>query len=164
MNIDLYNDTFFSAKGRWMFTSNPYKPFTSIDELEFKPHLPSPITTTKELFQESGNNIPSIETCNTGKLMPYTIPSFNTLHNKLFLLNTYRRTTSNEPFIQSKSIFHIYKKLTQTPRRTMTYGASSSPSILHIQIIVTNSVAGGLTSTHTINSMTHVPLYLETES
>ena len=50
MNIEFYNDTFFSEKRQQMFTSNTDKPSTSIDEAAFKPRLPSPIPSTKELF------------------------------------------------------------------------------------------------------------------
>ena len=69
-----------------MFTSDTDKTSTFIYEVTFKPHFPSPIPLTKEVFHESGNAIPAIEACNTEKLMPYTIPYFDLLHNQFFFI------------------------------------------------------------------------------
>ena len=164
MNIELYNYTFFSEKGQKMFTSNTYKISTSVDEVSFKPRLPSPMPSTKELFQESGNDVPAIEAWNTEN--SYHILSHTFIHYIInyFLINTHRRTTSNSDGIQSKSKFHLHKKLTQTTGKTIKCGVSSSQSILHIQIIVINPVSGGLAGTNTIDAMIQVPLYSAKES
>ena len=63
MNIELYNDTSFSEKVQHAFTSNSHDKYSAfIDTIASKPHKNTPtITPVSELFQESGNPIPTIE-------------------------------------------------------------------------------------------------------
>ena len=62
-NIELYNDTYLSAKGQHAFTSNSHDKYSAlIDTIASKPHKTIPtIIPATELFQESGNHIPTIE-------------------------------------------------------------------------------------------------------
>ena len=91
MNIELYNDNNFSEKGQHAFTSNPYDKYSaSVDTNTSKPHMIIPtITPAVELFQESDNLIPTIESIEATTLRPHsshTINFNNTLHNKLFFI------------------------------------------------------------------------------
>ena len=89
MNIELYNDTYFSTKSQHDFTSNYHDKYSAfINTIASKPHKNRPtMTPTVELFQESFNPIPTINSIETNTLKDrssHTINFNNTLHNQLF--------------------------------------------------------------------------------
>ena len=63
MNIEIYNDNYFSAKGQHAFTSNYLDTYSALtDTITSKPHKNTPAITPKaELFQKSGNIISTNE-------------------------------------------------------------------------------------------------------
>ena len=91
MNIELYNDTYFSSKVRHAFTSNYHNKYSAfIDTISSKPHKNIPtITPAAEIFKESVNPIPAIKYIEATTIKPYSshkINPNNTLQNKLFFV------------------------------------------------------------------------------
>ena len=91
MNIERYNDTYFSAKGQHDFNSNSHDKYSAfIDTIASIPHKSIPtITPAAELFQESVNPICTIEYIAATTLKPHsyhTINFNNTLHKKIFFV------------------------------------------------------------------------------
>ena len=91
MNIKLNNDTYFPEKVDDTFTSNSHDKYSNfVDTISSKPHKNIPtITTAAEIFQESGNPIPTIKYIESTTLKPHsshTINFNNNLHNKIFFI------------------------------------------------------------------------------
>ena len=91
MNTKLYNDTSFSAKFQHAFTSNYHDKYsTFIDTIASKLHKKTRTRTpVAELFQYSGNMIPTIEYIEATALKQQSshIINFNDIiHNKLFFI------------------------------------------------------------------------------
>ena len=79
MNIELYNDTYFSEKVQHAFTSNSHDKYSDfIYTIASKPHKNTLIITpSAEIFQESGNPIPAIKSIETTTLKPHSSHTIN---------------------------------------------------------------------------------------
>ena len=96
MNIELYNNTFFSVTGQQMITPRSDKPSTSIDQLAFTPHTAPTFPSIKELFKSSNHKIPEPEIQRHTTESTNTLQINDTLHAKIFFIqytpeNTFKR-------------------------------------------------------------------------
>ena len=115
MNIKLNNDTYFPEKVDDTFTSNSHDKYSNfVDTISSKPHKNIPtITTAAEIFQESGNPIPTIKYIEATTLKPHsshTINFNNTLHKKYYSSNIPQTVQRNADGTQSKSTSLLQNK------------------------------------------------------
>ena len=127
MNIELYNDTYFSEKIQHTFTSKSHDKYSAfIDAIAYKLHKITPtITPAAELFHELNNHIYTIEYIEATTLKPHSTHTINfndTLHNKLFFI---QYTPDGTDGTQSKSTSLLQNKLIQTIFKTTNYGVFS---------------------------------------
>ena len=91
MNTELYNETYLSSKIQHPFTSNSHDKYSAfINTIAYKPHKNTPtMTPAEEIFHESGNPIPTINSIEATTIKQHSshIINFNiSLHKKILLI------------------------------------------------------------------------------